>query len=365
MKKPFVLRVGAVAPAVAGAKSSVPPAAIKLGIDVHASVHVVVAQYDHAAPRPPRRFAPDGVLPWVGSLLAAGHSVHAVYEACGFGFGLCRALRAAGAACHVIAPRALDERRCGVKTDARDAGALCQRLGRYVDGNTWELATIRVPSEAEEIARHVHRQREALVRARTKMQAQGRCLPVEHGLPAPPHWWRVRTWARIEGSAPGWALGRLGVLRPVLVALDAQIAGLGAELEAAAPPDLPRGLGKLTSVVLGREICDWHRFTNRRQVASYTGLCPGEHSSGDKRVQGSVTKHGNPRLRAALVELAWRLVRFQPNYPPVKARLAILSKGSPATGAQRKKALMSPPLHPSGCTSCSLQDRGQEKIFAS
>ena len=88
------------------------------------------------------------------------------------------------------------------------------------------------------------------------------------------------------------------MLRPILSLFDTQIATLTAEIEAAAPPDLPRGLGKLTTVTLGREVCDWHRFKNRRQIASYTGLCPGEHSSGAKRVQGSVTKHGNPRLRA-------------------------------------------------------------------
>ena len=115
---------------------------------------------------------------------------------------------------------------------------------------------------------------------------------------------------------------------------------LTCELEKAAPSGLPGGLGKLTSVVLGREICDWHRFANRRQVASYTGLCPGEYSSGGKRTMGSVTKHGNPRVRAALVELAWRMVRFQPNYPPVKKRLAILARGAKATGAARKKAIV-------------------------
>jgi hypothetical protein len=95
-------------------------------------------------------------------------------------------------------------------------------------------------------------------------------------------------------------------------------------------------------------------------VSSYTGLCPGEHSSGPKRMQGSVTKHGNPRLRAALVECAWRglliclpplvpdaaasLVRFQPTYPPVDQRLALLAKGARATGAQRKKAIVARPF---------------------
>src|SRR4029453_19306435 len=102
--------------------------------------------------------------PWVEALLRAGPRVHVVYEACGFGFGLYRRLVAAGAHCHVIAPRKLDEQRTGVKTDPRDATTLCQRLSRYLDGNTSELAVIRVPTEAEEKARHVSRQREQLGR---------------------------------------------------------------------------------------------------------------------------------------------------------------------------------------------------------
>jgi transposase len=53
-----------------------------------------------------------------------------------------------------------------------------------------------------------------------------------------------------------------------------------------------------------------------------------------------VTKHGNPRLRAALVELAWRLVRFQPNYKPVRKWKRVLHNGAVATGAARKKAIV-------------------------
>jgi transposase len=345
MIKTIVHHEVAAARAAAETKTIQAPAVIKLGLDIHARVYVVVAQHDHAALRPPRRFGPAEFVPWVEGLLREGHTVHVVYEACGFGFGLCRALRVAGAVCHVIAPRKLDEQRSGVKTDARDAATLCQRLSRYVDGNTRELAVIRVPTEEEEKLRHIHRQRESLVRARTKMQAQGRGLLVSHSQAAPPHWWRAQTWKRLQNLLPDWLLTRLDVLRPVLAALDAQIAALSLQLEADAPKDLPHGLGKLTSVVLSREVCDWKRFNNRRQVASYTGLCPGEHSSGNKRVQGSVTKHGNPRLRASLVELAWRLVRFQPTYPPVRARLALLAKGAKATGAQRKKAIVAVARH--------------------
>ena len=96
----------------------------------------------------------------------------------------------------------------------------------------------------------------------------------------------------------------------------------------------------MTSVIIDREIGDWRRFNNRRQVGSYTGLCPGEYSSGNTRLQSCVTKHGNPRLRAALVELAWRLVRFQPNYKPIVKWRQILTKGALATGAARKKAIV-------------------------
>ena len=65
----------------------------------------------------------------------------------------------------------------------------------------------------------------------------------------------------------------------------------------------------MTFEVLRREVGDWSRFNNRRQVSSYTGLCPREHSSGGKRRTGSVSKSGNPRIRAMLVEMVWRMIR--------------------------------------------------------
>jgi transposase len=230
--------------------------------------------------------------------------------------------------------------RSRVKTDPRDATTLCQRLSRYLDGNTRELAVIRVPSEEEEQARHVSRQRTQLVCHRQKLEAQGRSLLINHALPAPAHWWKEQTWSRLGKHLPEWIKLRLEVGRPALLSLQKQIESLTSELEAAAPPAIPVGLGKLTTVVLTREICNWHRFNNRRAISSYTGLCPGEHSSGTKRVPGSVTKRGNPRVRTALVECAWRMVRFQPQYPPIKKRLHLLAKGSRALGAVRKKAIV-------------------------
>jgi transposase len=80
----------------------------------------------------------------------------------------------------------------------------------------------------------------------------------------------------------------------------------------------PIGYGALTREVLTREMQDWQGFRNRRQVGSITGLCPGVSASGNYRREGSVTKRGRRRVRTALIELAWRLTRFQPDYQPVK-----------------------------------------------
>jgi transposase len=109
-------------------------------------------------------------------------------------------------------------------------------------------------------------------------------------------------------------------------------------LEGAATPQVC-GVGALTSQVLEREILDWNRFQNRRQVASMTGMCPGVRASGAKIRTGSITKHGNRRLRTALIELAWRCVRFQPDYQPIKKWRPVLLNPK-ATGAFKKKAIV-------------------------
>jgi len=225
-----------------------------------------------------------------------------------------------------------------VKTDGLDAKALVLKLDRFVQGNRAALAMVRVPSEKEEQLRAIHRQREQLVKVRKQMEAQGRSLMVNHGVEPLRNWWKERPFTALQ--VPTWMKELLGNSQTILLALQQKIGAQSVQLQCAAAPDQPRGLGKMTSVVLDREIGDWNRFHNRRQIASYTGLCPGEYSSGNSRLQRCVTKHGNPRLRAALVELAWRMVRFQPNYKAVRKWRAILAKGALATGAARKKAIV-------------------------
>jgi transposase len=312
--------------------------AIKLGIDVHQDFYVVVMQEDGASPKPPQRFQKQAFLRWAAKLARSGAEVHAVYEACGFGFALQRQLSALSIQCHVVCPQKLDEQNRRVKTDGLDAKALCLKLDRFVEGNRSALALVRVPTEEEEQKRAIHRQREQLVKARKQLEAHGRSLMVNHGLEPVKSWWKRGNFAAIQ--VPTWMKELLQNSQPILLTLQEKIIALTIQLQSAAAPRQPRGLGLMTSVIIDREIGDWHRFSNRRQVASYTGLCPGEYSSGNTRLQSCVTKHGNPRLRAALVELAWRLVRFQPNYKPIVKWRQILAKGALATGAARKKAIV-------------------------
>ena len=311
---------------------------IKLGIDVHQDFYVVVMQQGGSNPKPPQRFAKEAFLYWAAKLRHQTEQVHAVYEACGFGFGLQRQLAELGIKCYVVCPQKLDERNRRVKTDGLDAKALCLKLDRFVQGNRDALALVRVPSEEEEQLRAIHRQREQLVKARKRLEGQGRSLLVNHGIEPVKNWWKPRTFAALQ--VPQWMKALLGNSQPILLALQEKIRVLTVQLQAGARANQPRGLGAMTSVVIDREIGNWHQFNNRRQVGSYTGLCPGEYSSGNTRVQSCVTKHGNPRLRAALVELAWRLVRFQPNYKPVLKWRETLRKGALATGAARKKAIV-------------------------
>jgi transposase len=140
-------------------------AIIKLGIDVHQEFYSVVMQEGGRNPKPPQRFRKETFLHWAAKLRSQGAGVHALYEACGFGFGLQRQLRALGIACHVVCRQKLDEHNRRVKTDGLDAKTLCLKLDRFVQGSHEALALVRVPTEEEEQKRAIHRQREQLVKA--------------------------------------------------------------------------------------------------------------------------------------------------------------------------------------------------------
>jgi len=81
---------------------------------------------------------------------------------------------------------------------------------------------------------------------------------------------------------------------------------------------LPVGMGRLTFVLLQRELCNYERFKSRRSIGGFTGLCGGVSSSGPYHLDLSINKAGSARLRAWLVELAWRMLLYQPKYRGLK-----------------------------------------------
>jgi len=312
---------------------------ILLGLDVHAAHYTVVRKVDGQLPQPPQRFTPAAFLQWVARQQSQAEEVIACYEAGPLGFGLYRTLTTRGLICYVIAPQDLDERTQKVKTDGRDARALVGRLDRFLHGNRDALAVVRVPTPEEEQQRSQARLRQALQRERRRLEAQGRGYMIYYGVTVRGRWWRTATWNRCTPHWPTHLVELLAPLRAVVLTVEEQLRTCSQTLAAAAPPLLPVGVGALTAALLVREVCDWKRFANRRQVGSYCGLCPREDSSGPRRRQGSITKHGHRQLRALLIELAWRLVRFQPHYRAVRKWAGVLCRPG-ASAARRKKAIV-------------------------
>ena len=319
------------------AKAQVQYTQIKLGVDVHADFYLVVRQIDSATPQPAQKMTPEKFLEFAARQLKLAAQVHSCYEAGPFGYPLHRQLVKMGIHNVVVRPQNWDELHKGVKTDKTDALALVQRLDRYVQGNHKALAIVRVPTEQEEQDRAQSRHREQLQNDRQAHEAQGRSLLLYHGRRVRGQWWKDRSWTALKKELPDWLSVLLENLRVLILSADTLLQKLSAEIQSQAVCQ-PKGFGLLTSEVLRREVLDWKRFNNRRQVASLTGMCPGVRASGNQSRSGPISKHGNPRLRRALVELAWRVVRYQPDYGPVKRWQATLrQKQSPAA---RKKAIV-------------------------
>src|SRR5882724_3163849 len=154
---------------------------IKLGLDVHASSIVVVRQIDAQVPQPAQHFSPEQFLVFARRQAARADTVHSCYEAGPFGYVLHRRLAALGVHNLVVRPRDWSTDGERVKTDRRDAAALCSCLDRYLAGNRGALAVVRVPSEAEEAARAFGRQRQSLGRERVRLILQGKSAALLRG----------------------------------------------------------------------------------------------------------------------------------------------------------------------------------------
>jgi transposase len=304
---------------------------LKAGIDEHARDVVVCLKLGSSQPMRAMKLQKEALVSLLKQLKEKGMAVHSCYEAGPCGFVLHRKLDEAGIANIVIAPQKLGGGR-RQKTDALDALSLVELLDAHMNGSKKAFTPAHVPAPAQEQARQQGRLRESLKRDRQAWEASGRSLLLAQGHHVSGQWWKTRRWEKLRETLPPWLVERLEVLRKVLATLDEQEREQRKQLEKKAPAKLPLAMGALTWVTLLLEAREWHRFKNRRQVGANTGLCPGIEQSGTKMKQGSINRHGNRRMRVLLIELVWRLVRWQPGYPPVRALL-----GGVARGAARRK----------------------------
>ncbi|WP_259607372.1 MULTISPECIES: IS110 family transposase [Microbacterium] len=224
---------------------------------------------------------------------------------------MARLFEAAGITCLVAAPSKL-QRPTGdrVKTDARDALHLARLL--RLD----EIVAVRVPSIEQETARDLVRAREdnrgELMAARHRLSK----LLLRHGIIYDGKAWTGAhdAWLRRHRfEHPGLqaafdadyeAVQQVGARKDRLDRLIEQMAASSEYSGVVRRLGCLRGISTLTAFALAVEIGDWDRFTGST-IGAFLGLVPSEYSSGQSRVQGSITKTGNTHARRLLVEAAW------------------------------------------------------------
>jgi transposase len=288
-----------------------------VGLDVHArkTSGAAVALGSGEVWKAQLAGTPQAAIEWLQTLPG---ELRVVYEAGPTGFGLARAGRAAGIEVMVCSPGAIP-RQPGdrIKTDTRDA----LKLARLHAAG--QLRPVVVPGIEWEALRDLVRAREDLrgdlMAARHRISK----LLLRHGhvFDEPGETWSTRhlTWlGKVRFGQPlvdvvlGEYLGHHEVLlarRDRLEALIAEQAVQGPWAPAVARLRCLRGIETLTAVGLMAEIGDITAFTHPRQLASYLGLVPSEHSSGTRRRQGSITKAGSSHARRLLIEAAWHYRR--------------------------------------------------------
>jgi transposase len=256
------------------------------------------------------------------------------HEAGRDGFWLARFLARHGIEVHVMQPSSLpvDRRARRAKTDKIDVEMLLRTLMAWLRGEPRVCSMVPIPSEADEEARRAHREREDLTRERRSIvnkidgilatlgikgykalrrdrREQLNCVRQPGGDPIP-----QKAKARIERL-----LDRLDL---VLKLIDQVEAARDAVLKKDAPADeaerMIRSLTDLRSIgpdfatLLVREAFV-RPFRDRRALAGYVGLGGTPFSSGGSEREQGIGKDGNRRVRAAMVELAWTWLRWQPD----------------------------------------------------
>lgn len=272
-------------------------------------------------------------------------AVTVCYEAGRDGFWLARFLNARGITVVVIDPASLQVNRRArrAKTDRLDAEGMLRALRRHVWGEPRVFSVVRPPSPADEDSRCLTREREALLKERTRAVNAAKALLVAQGIrtfgPTGRGWLDRMAAMRTGDDRP---LGdhlrhrlariarRLDEVARQIKEVDAELAALdrkrasdrsagSATISATIAARLCRvvGIGMASAMVLEEEA--FHRtFPNRRHVAAYAGLTPTPFQSGQSAREQGISKAGNPRLRRLMIELSWLWLRYQPDSPLTK-----------------------------------------------
>ena len=254
------------------------------------------------------------------------------YEAGRDGFWIHRYLESQGIENLVVDSASLEvnRRKRRAKTDRIDAGKLLRMLIRYWGGEKKVWSVVRVPSEADEDARHLHRGLEDLNKERTMHRNRIKGFLVLHGikLSNPSHkrfleqLEALRTW---DGRQVAPDL-KSTIIREYerLQVVEDQIKALEKEkTERLKNPDTDSlqkvvklaslyGIGSVSSWTFVMEFFGWRQFQNRQEVGALAGLTPTQYDSGKSLREQGISKAGNQRIRGLAVEIAWSWLRFQP-----------------------------------------------------
>ena len=259
--------------------------------------------------------------------VAADAPVVSCYEAGRDGFWLHRYLVAHEVTNYVVDSSSIEvpRRARRAKTDKLDLAGLLRLLARYVSGERQAWRVVRVPSVAEEDARHGERSWETVQAERTRVINRLKGLLTTAGV-------RVRVdtkfLERLETARlwdgtplPPGLQARLQQSWAHLVVLNEQRRALQrARTTRVADPktatgravQTPVGIGPIGAWVLATEIFGWRQIRNGRELGALVGLVPAPFQSGQTSHDLGITRAGNKHVRWLMVQLAWSWVRFQP-----------------------------------------------------
>jgi transposase len=259
--------------------------------------------------------------------LAATVPVRSCYEAGREGFWLHRYLAAQGITNVVVDSSSIEVNRRArrAKTDGLDLAALLTLLERASRGEARVWHVVRVPSVADEDARHLHRCRETLQQERTRLMNRVHGLLTTQGLRVPlradflERLAVARCW---DGTpVPGGLAHRLRRVWAQLVFLNEQLAEVDAE-RAALPANEPgrwaaqlqtlQGIGAIGAWCLSTELFGWRQIRNGRELGALVGMVPAPYQSGATSHDQGISRAGNRHVRRMMVQLAWSWLRYQP-----------------------------------------------------